>query len=93
MSTQDPQLRLRELLQEMENLLPQLDVDPTTRALAEDVQKDIQSIVDRDEPEVGSDDEGVMERLEDAELAFEAAHPTFSSVMRRLIDVLAQMGI
>ena len=93
MSTQDPQERLRQLLQEMERLLPQLDADPTTRALAEEVQKDIQSIVDRDEPELGSEDEGMMERIEEAELAFEAAHPTFSSVMRRMIDVLAQMGI
>jgi hypothetical protein len=92
MSTQDPQARLRELLQEMETLLPQVE-DPTTRALAEDVRKDIESIVERDEPELSDEDEGVMEKLEDAELAFEAAHPTFSSVMRRLIDVLAQMGI
>lgn len=91
MSTQDPQTRLRELLQEMETLLPQIE-DPTTRAVAEDVRKDIETIVERDEHVVGQD-EGVMEKLEDAELAFEAAHPTFSSVMRRLIDVLAQMGI
>ena len=93
MSTPNPQERLRELLQEMETLLPELDVDPTTRALAEDAKKDLSRIVERDDPSLSGEDEGVLEKLEDAELAFEAAHPTFSGVMRRLIDVLGQMGI
>jgi hypothetical protein len=93
MSTSNPQERLRELLQEMETLLPELDVDPATRALAEDAKQDLARIVERDDPALQGEDEGVLEKLEDAELAFEATYPTFSGVMRRLIDVLGQMGI
>ena len=53
MSTSNPHERLRELLQEMETLLPELDVDPTTRALAEDAKKDLSRIVERDDPALG----------------------------------------
>ena len=37
--------------------------------------------------------DSVVERLREAEIQFEQSHPTLAGTVRRLVDVLAQMGI
>jgi len=65
-------------------------VDPKSRELLADVQRDIESVLGRsDEPGQRT----LRERLEAAIEHFETSHPVLTATMGRVMDQLANMGI
>ncbi len=57
---------------------------------------DIRSTLDRDPAtpaEAGSPDDSLSDRLQDAVVDFEAAHPQFSQMIGRIADGLSNLGI
>jgi hypothetical protein len=68
--------------------LPTLDAD--SRALLEDVHRDIEAVLERSEE---TQRRGLRERLEAAIQHFEESHPTLTAAMGRVIDQLANLGI
>lgn len=66
------------------------NVDPKSRELLADVQRDIETALARsDEPAHGS----LRERLAAAIEHFETSHPVLTATMGRVMDQLANMGI
>ena len=66
-------------------------VDAESRRLLEEVLHDIQGVL---EPQSGSSEpETLSERLRDATHSFEESHPTLYTVVGRVVDALANMGI
>ncbi len=73
---------------------PELDEDSREKIAA--LVQDIQRVLDRqarEDDEDPNDDDTLGERLQDAVLHFEAAHPQISQFIGRLADGLSQMGI
>ena len=86
--------RPSELERRLEELHAELartqSVDPKSRELLADVQRDIESVLARsDEPARGS----LRARLEAAIEHFETSHPDLTATMGRVMDQLANMGI
>jgi hypothetical protein len=54
---------------------------------------DIERTLDKQQPAGETDAASTPEILEEAAVQFEQSHPTIAGTVRRLIDVLAQMGI
>jgi len=66
------------------------NVDPKSRELLADVQRDIETVLARSqEPAQGS----LRQRLEAAIQHFETSHPVLTATMGRVMDQLANMGI
>ena len=86
--------RASELERQLEELHAELartqSLDPKSRELLADVQRDIESALSRSqEPAAGT----LRERLEAAIAHFETTHPVLTATMGRVIDQLANMGI
>jgi hypothetical protein len=65
-------------------------VDPKSRELLADVQRDIETVLARSQqPAPGS----LRARLEAAIEHFETSHPVLTATMGRVMDQLANMGI
>jgi hypothetical protein len=68
--------------------------DPATRQALEEILPDIKRMVDR---QAGTPapppDTSLPDRLERVAVHFEALHPTLAASARRLIDLLAEVGI
>jgi hypothetical protein len=62
--------------------------DPETRAHLDGVLPDVQRLAAG-----GSQDDGLKERLERVAVQFEANHPTVAGSVRRLVDLLGEVGI
>ncbi len=92
MTAKDLNKHLTQLRQELADG-PELD-DASREKLSALVQ-DIQQVLDRqaDAAQEDSDDDSLGDRLQDAVLHFEAAHPQISQFIGRLADGLSQMGI
>ncbi|MGD9857359.1 MAG: DUF4404 family protein [Planctomycetaceae bacterium] len=73
---------------------PMLDAESRVRLsqLLADIQQVLQADT-ADETVKEDDDESLGDRLQDAIVDFEAAHPQFSQLMGRIADGLSQMGI
>lgn len=74
---------------------PKLDSESRERltVLLADIQRVLQSEETDDAATDDDDRESLGERLQDAIVDFEAAHPQFSQLMGRIADGLSQMGI
>jgi hypothetical protein len=74
---------------------PELDAD--SRARLSELLADIQSVLTGNRAESqtsrGARHESLRERVQDAIVDFEAAHPQFSQLMGRIADGLSQLGI
>ena len=62
--------------------------DPETRAHLDGGLPDVKRLADG-----GSQDDGLKERLERIAVQFEANHPTVAGSVRRLVDLLGEVGI
>jgi hypothetical protein len=84
--------RRADLTRRLEELQAELartrSVDDASRELLEDVRRDIEAMLEReDEPQ------SLRERLEAAIRHFETSHPVLTETMGRVMDQLANMGI
>jgi hypothetical protein len=83
-----------ELERRLEDLHAELartqSVDAKSRALLSDVQRDIDSVLERSDPR---SHRSLRERLEAAIEHFETSHPVLTATMGRVMDQLANMGI
>ena len=61
---------------------------PETREQLDSVLPDVKRLT-----EGGSQDESLKERLERVAVRFEANHPTVAGSVRRLVDLLGEVGI
>jgi ABC-type transporter Mla subunit MlaD len=66
-------------------------VDPELKSLLESLDQDIHRLLSKEE--VAAADQGVVARLEEAATGFTADHPQVAGLLRRLADVLSQLGI
>jgi hypothetical protein len=68
--------------------------DPATRQALAEILPDIKRMVDRQAGTPASPpDRSLPDRLERVAVQFEALHPTLAASARRLIDLLAEVGI
>lgn len=81
--------------QELEKLLEKLhaevdkieSVDENSLKLLRDLEKDIDDLLDR------SDTSSIVERLSDAIKEFEVSHPTLTSMLSEISNILSNAGI
>jgi hypothetical protein len=85
--TSELQRRLEELHAELARTQ---SLDPRSRELLADVQRDIESALARSQEPAPAT---LRERLEAAIEHFETTHPVLTSTMGRVIDQLANLGI
>jgi hypothetical protein len=67
--------------------------DPATRRALEEILPDIKRMVERQGADALPADRSLPDRLERVAVQFEALHPTLAASARRLIDLLAEVGI
>lgn len=85
--------RLQTTLDEVQSRLAQSsELDDVTRRLLSQLENEIVQALEEQNPQhfVGH---SIMDRLREAEVEFEAEHPTLSQFLLRTINGLAQMGI
>ena len=80
-----------ELTQLLEKLHAELDgmenVDEKRRQLLNDLEKDISEVLDR------PDKDSIRERLEDAVKEFEVTHPSLTTMLSEISNILNNAGI
>jgi len=85
---------LRERLARLHADLAGADLDPALRGLATDVMRDIARLVDTGNAAATPPVRGTaVERLEALTVEFEAAHPALAGSLRRLVDLLGEVGL
>jgi chromosome segregation ATPase len=85
--------KLQATLDELEQELHSLEsLDQHTRELLEEAAREIQTALDILDPH-HLKPHSLTERLTHAARRFESTHPTLSTVVGRIIDLLGQMGI
>jgi len=85
---------LRRALIDLENELETVDVeDHEAQALLVEAKLEIEAALAKADHPNDLESHPFIDRLTEAEASFEASHPTVAGVLRRLIDVLGQMGI
>ncbi|HWX79673.1 MAG TPA: DUF4404 family protein [Steroidobacteraceae bacterium] len=67
--------------------------DPATRQALEEILPDIKRMVERQGADPLPADTSLPDRLERIAVRFEAQHPRLAASARRLIDLLAEVGI
>jgi len=67
--------------------------DPATRQALEEILPDIKRMLERQGADALPADTSLPDRLERVAVQFEALHPTLAASARRLIDLLAEVGI
>jgi Domain of unknown function (DUF4404) len=67
--------------------------DPATRQALEEILPDIKRMAERQGADALPRDTSLPDRLERVAVQFEALHPTLAASARRLIDLLAEVGI
>ena len=67
--------------------------DPEKRQSLGEILPDVKRIVDQPADVVGASDKTLPDRLERVAVQFEAEHPKLAATARRLIDLLAEVGI
>ena len=67
--------------------------DPATRQALGEILPDIKRMLERQGADVLPADTSLPDRLERIAVQFEAQHPTLAASARRLIDLLAEVGI
>jgi hypothetical protein len=67
--------------------------DPATRQALEEILPDIKRMMERQGADALPRDTSLPDRLERVAVQFEALHPTLAASARRLIDLLAEVGI
>jgi hypothetical protein len=86
-------LKLREQLQELHIELQNIEsLDPSERALLENLAKDVQEVLGADD-DVTKPFSTLGEQLKGAVAQVEATHPRVTLLMRQVIDQLSYMGI
>jgi hypothetical protein len=69
------------------------EVDAETRAMLLETVEEIQSALHVNTAAAASEPHTLTERLNHVALGFDASHPTMASLVRRVVDALAQLGI
>ncbi len=86
--------KLRDTLTELEAELEKAgEIDAATRERLEHARSEIQAKLDADMPPEEWQTTSFMDSLLETEQEFAASHPTTAGVVRRIIDLLGQMGI
>ncbi|MCA9248163.1 MAG: DUF4404 family protein [Planctomycetales bacterium] len=67
------------------------DLDATTRAQLQETLQEIAQVLGGSS--ASGEEASITDRLRGAEIQFEESHPTLAGTIRRLVDMLAQMGI
>lgn len=88
-----PREQIESRLAELHSELARLDqVDPELSDLLKQVDKDIHSLLDAEEPR--EEEAGLlMQKLEELEAGFAARHPHLEQFFQELIAVLGRLGI
>lgn len=81
--------RIQELLDELEKVEP---ADPAARDRLAQVLHDIRTVIAESNLE-SDENESLRERFDEAARHFEENHPTLTSVLGRVADSLANLGI
>jgi len=86
--------RLQQTLQELRDLLSEEgDVDAQTRSELQQVLEPLQKLLQRDEALSQEDVRPVDRGLKELLLRFESEHPQLASILGRIADGLANLGI
>jgi hypothetical protein len=88
------QQQLHERLKQLHTELQQIDsVDDDSRAMLQNIEDDIQTLLNAKESDRRRQYKGFGERLRDGIERFEASHPDLALTMGQLADMLAKIGI
>ncbi len=68
-------------------------VDPATRAVLDDLSKDIRELLDRPGDRVDTRYGLLSGRLRANVARFESTHPRLTAAMERAVDALVQLGV
>jgi hypothetical protein len=84
---------LTELLEQLHNQLDSTQaVDDKGRELLRDLNADIQELLKRSEG-AGADDDSLLERWQESIDHFEITHPTLTTALSQILNVLNNAGI
>ena len=83
--------KIRELLAELHEEVQKTEVDTDTRSSLRELDSDIHDLLNSSAPE--SDTNFVLDRARKLEAKFAMSHPTVEGIMRKVIDILAKIGI
>lgn len=83
--------KLRATVAELEKELDSAELDDQSRQRLRQAVQDIRAALHEDE--VGLQSQSLIQRLSEVTAKFEGSHPELTSVVARLVDGLAQMGI
>ena len=91
----EKQAALLALVQQLQTQLRETPaLDPAVADQVHEIIREIEATLPRNEQEQPSADElPLTDRVREAALDFEAAHPTLSRTVGNIADTLAQMGI
>jgi hypothetical protein len=88
------QQQLRDKLNELHDELAKTEtLDSNTRAVLEELSKDIQELLDMPGDQGDHNYGPLTGRLRASLVYFEASHPRLTGAMERAIDALVQMGV
>lgn len=87
-----PDQELRNLLRQLNKTLDSTEqLDPATRELVVELDKDIDRLLDQDDD--WWDVDNLSERATALETRFSAEHPVAGRFLREIVDMLAKVGI
>ena len=69
------------------------ELNPAVAGQIHDIIREIEATLPNTPQQPSSDESPLTDRVRDAALDFEAAHPTLSRTVGNIADTLAQMGI
>lgn len=85
---------LRETLQQLHDELEETpQVDDNIRELLHNVMQDIQDVLEAQAGQPTTQQQSLVDRLEEATTHFEVSHPRLTATVGRLINALSSMGI
>lgn len=86
--------KLRDTLQELEDELREIEtLDGPTRALLEEAAREIEVALHHHDPEYIARHQSLGEDLQTAVVRFSSSHPHLATILGRLADAMAQLGI
>lgn len=85
---------LHQLLEKLHSEIEQTDsVDEKALALLQHIEKDMRELVDRSENRIAKPRAATLRRLEDSIDHLEVTHPSLTTTLSELLEILSKAGI
>lgn len=89
-----PGKELRDLLRKLDSEIKNTNhVDKSSRDLLDDLKKEIDDLLERDDKNLSEIHSSFADRLRESTEHFEASHPELTAVMNNVINFLNNLGL